>query len=83
MNASTYTPRVPHHIAADAAADAAQAAQNELEAQHRRNWHDHSCSCGRVFKTGQGLGLHRGAVARQADKLWDDTYNAAMDRAGY
>lgn len=81
-----YKPRVPMHVAQDAAADEATNAQAALVALHDHafdSWVRNTCTCGRTFHTPQALGLHRGAVRRQADKLWDTTYEAALVRAGY
>lgn len=36
-----------------------------------------ACGCGRTFTTEQGLGLHLGAIDRQADKAWDAAVEAA------
>lgn len=83
---TTYTPRVPVYVAADAAQDAATEAYDALHAKHGRDYKLFpalTCKCGRTFTTPNGLGLHQGAVGRQADKLWDVAYEEAMARAGY
>ena len=69
--------------ATEKARDAASAAADALLAAHGRDYTSRSwrtlCKCGRDFGKPQGLGLHLSSVAKQADRLWDKTYDEAMD----
>lgn len=93
---TTYQPRVSHYAAQEAASDwaaaAAQDAHDVVAMPHDldlslRGIRLNRCRCGREFRTSRALGLHRGAVRRQADKAWDAAYEQAHDeamaRAGY
>jgi len=62
----------------DAARDASAAYDAIVYAHSLSSSFERVCECGREFRTSQAMGLHLGAVSRQADKAFSAAWDAVI-----